>query len=446
MDATRHHEPGPTEELRPEQVPHAPARGPGRGAPVLAPRAQRVVLAGMVAFISLSAFESLAVSTAMPTVAVALDGMRWYTVAFSASLAASVVGMLTAGPWADRRGPTPPMWAGAATFLAGLLLAGCATGMGALLAGRLLQGAGGGLTNVALYVLVARVFPPERRARVFASFAAAWVVPGVVGPLVAGLVVEHLGWRWVFLGVVLLAGPALLLLRPGLAAARGQAAEPGAPAARGVARSVVRAAVRARPGLGTTVLVRALASAAFSGAEVLLPLVLAHERGLSPAAAGSVLTLHVLGWSAGSWLRGRGSRRPATYVRLGAGLLAAGTVGVSLVAAPGVPLVVAAAPWALAGLGMGFLYPTLSMLALELAPDGGQGTASSALQVADSLAGALALALAGQLLWALHAAVGLAAYAACFALAGALALVAAALAARTALPPEAEVRAPKITR
>ncbi|WP_201308883.1 MFS transporter [Puerhibacterium puerhi] len=410
----------------------------------LSPRAQRVVLAGMVAFISLSAFESLAVSTAMPTVAVALDGLRWYTVAFSASLAASVVGMLTAGPWADRRGPTPPMWAGALTFLAGLLLAGCAPSMGAMLVGRLLQGVGGGLTNVALYVLVACVFPAQRRARVFATFAAAWVLPGVVGPLAAGLVVEHLGWRWVFLGVALLAAPGLLLLRPGLAAARGAApAVEGDSNARstprvprdGVARDVAGAVLRARRGLGTTVVVRALASAAFSGAEVLLPLVLAHERGLAPSAAGSVLTLHVLGWSAGSWLRGRGSRRPVTYARLGAGLLAAGTVGVALLAVPGVPLLAGAAPWALAGLGMGFLYPTLSMLALELAPPGGQGTASSALQVADALAGALALAVAGQLLWALHAAVGLAAYAACFALAGALALVGAALAGRTAPTP-----------
>jgi MFS family permease len=429
-----------------------------RAAALLSPRAQRVVLAGMVAFISLSAFESLAVSTAMPTVAVALDGLRWYTVAFAASLAASVVGMVGAGPWTDRRGPTPPMWTGALTFLAGLLLAGCATTMGALLVGRLLQGVGGGLTNVALYVLVARVFPPQRRARVFATFAAAWVVPGVVGPLVAGLVVEHLGWRWVFLGVVVLAAPALLLLRPGLAAARasgpgagsvpGPAPEaapgptpedPASPApraahraARSTARDVAGAVLRARRGLGTTVVVRSLASAAFSGAEVLLPLVLAHERGLAPSAAGSVLTLHVLGWSAGSWLRGRGSRPPAAYVRLGAGLLAAGTVGVALLAVPGVPLLAGAAPWALAGLGMGFLYPTLSMLALELAPPGGQGTASSALQVADALAGALALAVAGQLLWTLHARAGLAAYAACFALAGALALVAVGLARRTA--------------
>jgi MFS family permease len=215
----------------------------------------------------------------------------------------------------------------------------------------------------------------------------------------------------------------------------------------GAARDVAGAVLRAQRGLGTAVVVRSLASAAFSGAEVLLPLVLAHERGLAPSAAGSVLTLHVLGWSAGSWLRGRGSRAPATYVRLGAGLLAAGTAGVALLGLPGVPLLAGAGPWVLAGLGMGFLYPTLSMLALELAPPGGQGTASSALQVADALAGSLALAVAGQLLWALHAAVGLAAYAACFALAGVLALGAAGLAGRTVPGPAGGGRVrPRITR
>ncbi|WP_425953567.1 MFS transporter [Xylanimonas sp. McL0601] len=396
----------------------------------LDPRTQRVVQAGMVAWISVVAFESLAVSTAMPTVAVALDGLRWYTLAFSGSAAASVVGMLAAGRWTDRRGPAAPMTAGAAIFVPGLLAAALAPSWAVLLAGRLLQGVGGGLTGVALYVLVARVFPAQRHPRVFAAFAAAWVVPGVVGPLLAGLVVEHAGWRWVFGGVVLLALPTLALMRPGLAAARGS--DGATPAAASPARSVARTVLRARRGLGAAVVVRVLASAAFAAGEVLIPLVLVHERGLAPAAAGSVLTLSVLGWAAGSAVRGR--RRGlsnAGYLRLGGLLLAAGTAGVALLAAPGVSLWLAAAPWALAGLGMGLIYPTLSILALELAPPGGQGAASSAMQVADALAVAAALAVVGQALWALRASLGLAAYAVCFAAAGVVALLAAAQTSRT---------------
>ncbi|MFE5338763.1 MFS transporter [Isoptericola sp. NPDC056578] len=408
----------------------------GSRAGLLGVRAQRTVLTGMVAYVALGAFESLAVSTAMPTVAAELDGLRLYTLAFASGSAAGVVGMLVAGRWTDRRGPTPPLLAGISLFLAGLLVAGLAPSMPVLLAGRTVQGAGSGIEGVAIFVLVARVFPAERRPKVFAWFAAAWVVPGVVGPLLAGAMTQYLGWRWVFLAVPVLAVPALLALRPALAAGRtrgsaGRVADDGGDAAswRDVAGQVVRGA----RGLGTVVLVRALVAAAFVGAQVLLPLALVRERGLAPAFAGAVLTLHVLGWSAGSWARGRGlgGLSHAAFLRVGGISLALGTAGVALLVVPGVPLAAAAAPWVLSGLGMGLMFPTLNLLVLELAPPSAQGVSMSVLQVSDAAASALALTGTGALLWALHDRVGAAAYAVCLGLSAALALTAAVLAGRT---------------
>lgn len=408
------------------------------GDALLGPREQRTVLVGMVAYVALGAFESLAVTTAMPTVATQLDGLRLYTLAFATASAAGVVGMVVAGWWTDRHGPTPPLWAGIGLFLAGLVVAGLAPTMPVLLVGRTLQGAGTGLEGVALFVLVARVFPEVRRARVFAWFAAAWVVPGVVGPLLAGAVTQYLGWRWVFLGVPLLAVPALLALRPGLAAAR---RAPGtAPTVRAGSpapwRAVADAVLRGSRGLGTVVVVRALVAAAFVGAEVLLPLALTKERGLSPAFAGAILTLSVLGWSTGSWVRGRGVHglSHAAYLRAGGTALVLGTAGVALLVVPGVPLGAAAVWWVLSGLGMGLSYPTLNLLVLELAPRSAQGAAMSALQVADAVASALALTGTGALLWALHDRVGATAYAVCLGLAAVLAATATALAGRTRAP------------
>lgn len=408
---------------------------------VLDARAQRTVLVGMVAYVALGAFESLAVSTAMPAVVVELDGLRLYTYAFAATSGAAVVGMVTAGRWTDRRGPASPMGAGIAAFLAGLLLAGLAPSMAVLLAGRVLQGVGTGLTGVALLVLVARVFPAERRPRVFAWFAAAWVIPGVVGPAVAGLVTQQLGWRWVFLAVPVLAVPALLALRPGLVAARARSGHgPGGtgaggdePATPARVRDVVGPVLRGARGLGTVVLVRALVSAAFVGAEVLISLALVRERGLGLALAGSVLTLSVLGWSAGSWLRGRGlgATSHAGFLRIVATGIALGIAGIALLTVPGVPLPAAVAPWALAGFGMGISYPTLNLLALELAPRAGQGTAMSTMQVADAAAAALALTGTGALLWSLHDRLGVTAFAVCLLAAATLAAVAALLAGRT---------------
>jgi len=61
---------------------------------------------------------------------------------------------------------------------------------------------GAGLVIVALYVVVARVYPDRLRPRVFSAISAAWVLPAVVGPVLAGWVAQQLSWRWVFLGAV----------------------------------------------------------------------------------------------------------------------------------------------------------------------------------------------------------------------------------------------------
>ncbi|MFI9486188.1 MFS transporter [Promicromonospora sp. NPDC052451] len=422
----------------------SPARAVAPGA--LSPGAQRLVLVGMVALCSLGAFEALAVATAMPTIAVDLDGLRHYTFAFAVVFATSVVGMLTAGRWCDRTGPSPAMWTGVALFVVGLVVAGTATGMGVLIAGRAVQGVGSGLFGVALYVLVARVFAPGRRPAVFSAFAAAWVVPAIVGPGLAGLVVEHAGWRWVFLGAAVLTVPAAILMRPGLTAARGDApgqddGDAGAvptPSERPLRAALRLAAsvLRAGRGLPAVVAVRALVSAAFTGAEVLLPLLLVHERHLSPGGAGLILTVGALGWSAASWVRGRDLLHLSHtgYVRLGAGLLALGTVGAAVLVLPGVPAGVGMAFWVLSGSGMGLVYPTLSVLTLELAPPHEQGSASSALQVADAVAAAVASSATGTLLWALYDVTGLPAYAAVLGLTGLLAAGAVLLARRTTVP------------
>lgn len=408
----------------------------------------------MVALCSLGAFEALAVSTAMPTVAVELDGLRYYTLAFAVTFATSVVGMLAAGRWCDRSGPSPAMWTGVALFVVGLVVAGTANDIGTLVAGRAVQGVGNGLFGVALYVLVARVFAAERHPAVFSAFAAAWVVPAIVGPGLAGLLVDHVGWRWVFLGAAALTVPAALLMRPGLTAARGDrpdaadaketsrngerrdapaSGQPGAPPLH--ALRLVLAVLRAGRGLPAVVSVRALVSAAFVGAEVLLPLLLVHERHLSPGGAGLILTVGALGWSGASWVRGRDLLHlsHAGYVRLGGGLLALGMIGATVLVLPAVPAGVGMAFWVLSGSGMGLVYPTLSVLTLELAAPHEQGSASSALQVADAVAAAIASTATGALLWTLHDVVGLPAYAAVLGLTGLLAVMTVLLAGRTRL-------------
>lgn len=445
---------------------------------------------GMLALISILAFEQLAVATVMPGVAAALNGSGLYAAAFGAAVAAGIAGMVAAGHWCDRAGPTAPLTVGAVGFALGLVLAGVAPDMTLLVLGRALQGGGGGLMSVALYVVVGRHYPSSLHPRIFAAFAGAWVLPAIVGPALAGLIARHLGWRWVFLAAALLTVPALLLLQRGLAGLvtsgppppKPTGAAPNTSSAASARREIVAAAVvatsaallyaggqaldlralllalvalaglavfaprllpagslRAAQGLPAVVALRGLVAANFFAAEVFLPLLLTTERGLSPVQAGLVLTVGALGWSAGSWFQGREGRARddlacVRRLRTGLAMMGVGTLIVALALLPALSTAVAVAvtvgAWLLAGIGIGLVFPTLSVLALRFAPPQQQGRASSALQLSDSLFSAVGLALASALLVAVQPHSPRAAFAAGLALAAALSLVGVAVASR----------------
>ncbi|WP_306925895.1 MFS transporter [Streptomyces luteogriseus] len=173
----------------------------------------RALSVGIVSVVLLIAFEATAVGTAMPVAARELDGVSLYAFAFSGYFTTSLFGMVLSGQWSDRRGPLAPLTTGIASFGAGLLLSGTAGTMWVFILGRAVQGFGGGLVIVALYVVVGRAYPERLRPAIMAAFAASWVLPSIVGPLAAGTVTEQLGWRWVFVGIpVLVVFPLALAL------------------------------------------------------------------------------------------------------------------------------------------------------------------------------------------------------------------------------------------
>ena len=98
-----------------------------------------------------------------------------------------------------------------------------------LVAGRVVQGFGAGAISAVAYVAVARGYAPADRPHMIALLSSAWVAPGLIGPALAGVVADHLSWRWVFLGLAPQAAAAALAW-PALRKLRGREASDGAAA------------------------------------------------------------------------------------------------------------------------------------------------------------------------------------------------------------------------
>lgn len=146
----------------------------------------------------MGAMEMTVVSTAMPTVVAELGGALHYAWVFSAYMLASTVMVPIHGKLADLYGRKPVILASMAIFLIGSMASGQARSMTALIAFRALQGVGaGGLQPVAL-TIVGDIFEIEERARMQGIFGAVWGIAGLAGPLLGGVIVGTLSWRWVF--------------------------------------------------------------------------------------------------------------------------------------------------------------------------------------------------------------------------------------------------------
>jgi MFS family permease len=388
----------------------------------------------VVSVITVFAFEAIATATAMPIIAADLGLLGAYTWAFSAFVVASLFGMVAGGVWSDAIGPRQPVIVGVVTLGLGSIVAGLATGLASLVVGRSLQGLGGGVILVAVYVLIARAYDVEARPRAFSVLAAAWVVPSLVGPLVAGWLAQDVNWRAVFLLVpVVLVLPMTLLLprlrayeggtrgRPirgrllagaitaaGLLAIQGGVLElswQGA-ALELVGVLAVGLSVRVllppggltfRRGLPTSVMIRGFLGGAFYAAEVFVPLALTQTRGISVTQAGLILATSAAFWAVGSYAQSRlpGERDRSSAVRLGAAIVAVSLLGLPLALWDVVPPWVAAIFWASGAVGMGLAIPSISVQVMRLSPPDDLGRNSSAIQIADSIGITLAVSLAG---------------------------------------------------
>ena len=232
------------------------------------PPRRRLTL-GLIVVVLAGAFESLAVATVLPLSSQQLGDLQLYGWAFSAFMLTNLVGITLGGYQSDQRGPAVPFVTGTLLFVAGLAASGLAPSMAALVAGRALQGIGAGLLSSSAYAAIALAYAVEQQPRMLATISSAWVLPGLLGPGVAGLVASHASWRWVFLGLVPLPLIACMLALPALRAlGAGAKADAAMHGTAGAAR--IRLALQL--GLGASA---ALASLGLRRLEFALPLLVA---------------------------------------------------------------------------------------------------------------------------------------------------------------------------
>jgi EmrB/QacA subfamily drug resistance transporter len=164
----------------------------------MSPARRRLTVVAVLLSAFMAAMEATVVATAMPTVVGKLGGLELYGWVGSIYLVASTVVVPLNGKLADVYGRKPVMLAGIFFFLAGSVASGLSATMTQLIVFRALQGIGAGAMQPISLTIVGDLYRPEERAKIQGVFGAVWGLAGMIGPLLGGLIVRVLSWRWVF--------------------------------------------------------------------------------------------------------------------------------------------------------------------------------------------------------------------------------------------------------
>jgi MFS family permease len=397
-------------------------------------------LAVLLGGVLLHSMNVLIVATVLPSIVAEVGGatmMSWPTTAFLASsiLAATCTGLLTVAI-----GARNAYCAGAVIFGVGALVCAHAASMGYFIAGRFVQGFGGGSLSAVAYILVRRTFPEPTLPRALALISGAWSVSILVGPLAAGVFARHGDWRSVFIGVtalaVLLAAAAVRTL-PGAPRERA-AARPAVPGARvaliclaivtlssaavmdapvmkagfialtlaalaGMLRLDRSASVRLLPSdafsmssvTGVTLWTALLLAMAYSPLQIFVPLFLQRLHGFEPLGAGYAVAGASLGWTAAALaVAGLSNLWSRRMLILGPAAMATGLLGVGVLGASG-PIAGLLLAIVLVGLGIGMCWAFVAQRVMGGALPGDATIAASAMPTVQQVGLALGGAAAG---------------------------------------------------
>lgn len=400
----------------------------------------RRVLPGLVLVMLLGALDQTAMSPALPAVAADLGRFDLMPAVITAYLAAATVVMPLHGKLGDRFGRKPVLLAAIGVFVLGAVLCGTATSMPELVVWRVLQGAGGGGLMIGAHAVLGEVVSPRERGRYLGLLGGAYVVAAVGGPLLGGLAVDHLSWRWIFalyppLGLVALvvvartlrlpaprdrapfdvAGALLLaltvtgvvLLSSGVGGLSPLVAGGTALAGLGWLLTARRAADPVLPlrlfttrSIAIPAAVSVLVGFTLFGTISYLPAFLQVARGASATQAGLVVTALMAGVIVTTTVSGRVISRTGRYKAFPVAGTATATAGLALLATTRAttPLPAVLAALLLVGLGIGMVMQVMVLVAQNGAEHRDLGAATSAVTFLRQIGASTGVAAVGALI------------------------------------------------
>jgi MFS family permease len=403
--------------------------------PALAPRAALVMLGAW-----LNAADALVTATIMPSVARDFSGYAYFGWAVAGYLLGSILAGASAGQASQRLGLRPAMIVASLVYAAGCALSAMAPNIALFLAGRLLQGIGGGWIVGFCYVAIGVVFPERLWARMFGAVSGVWGVATVLGPLIGGLFAAAGAWRdafWVFAvqGVAFALACMVLLgaQRPDEASGRRPLAwrtlavlaaailaigaadivagrlAPLVLIVGGLAMLAAAGRVNARTGEGLIPVGAAnLATVAGAGYAMILAMsaasavlgvygaaILQVVHGVSPLTAGYAIAVEALAWTVTALIvSGQPDRRHGGFIRAGASAIVAGMVLLAITIGRGGlwPFIVAAA---ILGAGFGLAWSLVARRILGGLYPEDRAVGASAVPTVQLIGGAIGAAGAG---------------------------------------------------
>lgn len=421
----------------------------------LTPSDIRTIIAGALLGMFLAALEQTIVATALPSIAADLGGFTLISWVVTAYLLTSVCVTPIFGKLSDVYGRRSMMTTCLVIFLAGSALCALAPDMLTLILARAVQGVGGGGLITVAQAVIADVVAPRDRGRYAAYFAGVWAMSALIGPLLGGLLAEHAGWPWIFwlnlplgllalfildrvlrklpvprgrpsidyAGILLLTASTIVLL---LLLSFGGKAMPwlswqtlalAAACAVLTAAFVLRQRLASDPVLPPRMIADPVVGpvltsifvifGVYLAIAVLSPVYFQVGLGVSASTAGTLMILPLISTSVAAALAGRWSKKSGRYRKAPLVSLPFSVAGLVLLGflSHRLPPIGAAAILAVAGFGIGPIFPCSIVAAQNAVAVRDIGAVSGAVGFARSLGGAVATAAASALVLGLSAGV-----------------------------------------